>query len=74
MKLIARDGMWCVEFEDELGVALQQQFGSNVLPLPFNSTVLEIEAIKHLEKYKDSFTQFILFPDGNSQGRPGSSQ
>ncbi|GBO86220.1 hypothetical protein MS5N3_36710 [Marinobacter salsuginis] len=67
MNLVTRNGLWCVVFEGDLGEQFQKTFGSNVVPLPIESSVPRSQALEHLERHKDSLSMDHLFPAGNSR-------
>jgi len=66
MELVVQNGLWCVAFYGDLGKRFRDNLGSNVVPLPLESTVPRTEALAHLEKHMDSLSLENLFPGGNS--------
>ena len=66
MELVVENGLWCVAFYGDLGKRFKENLGSNVVPLPLESSVPRSMALAHLEKHKDALSLDSLFPGGNS--------
>ncbi len=66
MELVVENGLWCVAFYGDLGKRFKDNLGSNVVPLPLESSVPRSVALEHLEKHKDALSLDNVFPDGNS--------
>ncbi len=65
MELVVQNGLWCVAFYGDIGQRFKENLGSNVVPLPLESSVPRTEALAHLEKHIHSLSLDNLFPGGN---------